>query len=315
MAKGLNLRIATTGQDRSEIAARIVISMYDIVRGSPTQVAMVLGGSDSELGGVSAPLVVGNKKYHFAFANPAALARVALLGRGFYKKKIPLRAIGVFPSWDRLVFAVRKETGIHSLAEIKEKKYPLRVSSRQGGNFHSTLFAIDQVLNEYGFSLKDIEKWGGKIFRESSPRTPGRMAQIEKGQADAVFDEGIKGWGALALKSGMRFLPINEKVLKRVEGLGFSRALITPLYYPDLEEEVPTVDFSGWLFFCHRELPARIAYQIAMKIDQVRDQLPSDHFDRRPMTMEEFCRGSEAGPLSIPLHLGAKKYYREKGYL
>jgi TRAP-type uncharacterized transport system substrate-binding protein len=33
------------------------------------------------------------------------------------------------------------------------------------------------------------------------------------------------------------------------------------------------------------------------------------------MTMEEFCRGGDGGQLMIPLHPGAKKYYREKGYL
>ena len=44
-------------------------------------------------------------------------------------------------------------------------------------------------------------------------------------------------------------------------------------------------------------------------------QIPVDHFDKRPMTMVEFCRGGEAGQLTIPLHPGAKKYFREKGYL
>ncbi|MDP2605770.1 MAG: hypothetical protein Q8S00_24775 [Deltaproteobacteria bacterium] len=44
---------------------------------------------------------------------------MAYLGRGFYKKQIPLRAIGVFPTWDRLIFAVRKDTGIESLEAIK----------------------------------------------------------------------------------------------------------------------------------------------------------------------------------------------------
>jgi len=44
-------------------------------------------------------------------------------------------------------------------------------------------------------------------------------------------------------------------------------------------------------------------------------RIPVDHFDKRGMTMEEFCQGGEGGPLTIPLHPGAKKYYQEKGYL
>ena len=48
---------------------------------------------------------------------------------------------------------------------------------------------------------------------------------------------------------------------------------------------------------------------------QSHEQICADHLDRTTMTMEEFCRGSEGGPLTIPLHPGAKKYYREKGCL
>ncbi|MDP6560617.1 MAG: hypothetical protein QF619_10970 [Candidatus Binatia bacterium] len=52
------------------------------------------------------------------------MARMAFLGRGFYKRKVPLRAIGVLPSWDRLFFPVREKTGIQSLEEIRDKKIP-----------------------------------------------------------------------------------------------------------------------------------------------------------------------------------------------
>jgi TRAP-type uncharacterized transport system substrate-binding protein len=31
--------------------------------------------------------------------------------------------------------------------------------------------------------------------------------------------------------------------------------------------------------------------------------------------MSSFCRSTEEGPLDIPLHPGAERYYREKGYL
>ena len=100
-----------------------------------------------------------------------------------------------------------------------------------------------------------------------------------------------------------------------MEQIGFSTALVDPLIYPDLDREIVTLDFSGWVFFCHRELPNQIAYSTAKAIDLCHEEIPVDHLDRRPMTMEEFCRGGEGGPLTIPLHPGAKKYYKEKGYL
>jgi TRAP-type uncharacterized transport system substrate-binding protein len=244
-----------------------------------------------------------------------ALARIAVRGQGPYKEKIPLRAIGVFPSWDRLVFAVRKDTGIRSLDEIREQRYPLNVSTRKGGKFHGTLFAIDEVLRAYGFGLAEIQKWGGKVLRASSPNSLDRREHIEHGTANAVFDEGIKSWGPAALASGMRFLPVKDDVLKRLEKTGLSRAELTPRHYPDLDRAMMTVDFSGWLFFCRQDLPSPITYAMAKGIDLVHRQIPVDHFHGGEMTMEEFCQGGEAGTLTIPLHPGAKRYYREIGYL
>lgn len=310
-----NLKIAVTNVMRGEIAAQIAFSFYENLKGTSNKVSLILGSSDSELGGTGIPLAVSKKKYDFGFANPASLARMAFLGRGFYKEKLPLRAIGVFPSWDRLVFAIHPKTGINSLEELKEKRYPLCVSTREGGKFHSTLFAIDEALKGYGFSFRDIEAWGGKILRVSSPSCKERKVQIESGEVDAVFDEGLKSWGALALQNGMRLLPVADKVLRSLERLGYTRAAVTPNYFPQLKRSIVTLDFSGWLFFCHSELPSDIAYEVASKIDSNIGRIPVDHFDKRPMTIEEFCQGGEAGPLCIPLHPGAKKFFKGKGCL
>lgn len=314
--KNTRLLIATTNLARARIALATVLSFYERVQRSPhLQVGVLLGSRDSAVAGMRSLLLVGSQKIHFAFANPAGLARMAFLGKGPYRKRLPLRAIGVFPTWDRLVFAVHRDTGLRSLEEVKEKKYPLRLSTRRGDSSHTTLFAIDEVLKRYGFTTRDIEKWGGRILRVPSPGSPERAAQIENGEADAVFDEGIKSWGSRALRSGMRFLPLREAVLRQMGALGFPAARLTPEHFPDLDREIPTVDFSGWLFVCHRDLPSSTAYTMAEAIDSSHSQIVVDGLDRKTMTMQEFSLGGDGGPVTIPLHPGAKKYYREKGYL
>jgi len=221
----------------------------------------------------------------------------------------------VFPTWDRLVLAVRKETGIRSIADIKERKYPLRVTTRRRGKLQTTLYVIEEVLRAYGFGLADIERWGGKILEAASPSSPDRMDHIRSGKADAVFDEGVKSWGDLALRSGMRFLPVDPPALKRLERLGFPATTLTKRHYPRMEKNITTVDFSGWTFFCHRDLSPDIAYHMAKAVGLCHKEIPVDHFKTRPMTMREFCRGGEAGPLNVPLHPGARRYFRERGYL
>ena len=315
MDKPIKLTIGATSK-RVDIAHVVALTFFkhlELPRQSRLDVAM--GWRDSELGGTGPAVLVDHKKIDFGFGNPIGLSAMAYLGRGFYKKKIPLRAIGVFPTWDRLIFAVRKDTGIESLEDVKLRKYPLRISTRRRGKLQTTIYAIEEVLKAYGMSFRDIEHWGGKVMEAPSPSSKDRRDHIQSGKADAVFDEGVKSWGNTALSAGMRFLPINDTASRRMSRLGFPSAMLTRKHYPNLEGDIRCVDFSGWTFFCRADLAMEIGYGMARAVDLCHKQIPVDHFDKRPMTMREFCRGGEAGQLNIPLHPGAKKYFREKGYL
>jgi TRAP-type uncharacterized transport system substrate-binding protein len=315
MNEPIKLSIAATSKrvDIANVVALTFFNNVELPRQSQLDVAM--GWRDSELGGTGPAVLVDKKQYDFGFGNPVGLSAMAYLGCGFYKKKIPLRAIGVFPTWDRLIFAVRKGTGIESLEDVKRQKYPLRISTRRRGKLQTTIYAIEEVLKAYGLSLRQIEKWGGKVMEAASPSSKDRRDHIQSGKADAVFDEGVKSWGPMALNAGMRFLPINDAAARHMAKIGFPSAMLTRKHYPKLERDIKTVDFSGWTFFCHAELPSEVAYNMAKAVDHCHKQIPVDHFDKRPMTMREFCRGGEAGPMNIPFHPGAKKYFHEKGYL
>ena len=315
MDEPIKLSIAATSK-RVDIANVVGFSFFNNVElPRQSQLDIAMGWRDSELGGTGPAILVGKKKYSFGFGNPVGLSAMAYLGCGFYKQRIPLRAIGVFPTWDRLIFAVRKDTAIQSLEEVRQRKYPLRISTRRRGKLQTTIYAIEEVLKANGMSYRDIEKWGGKIMEAPNPSGPERRDHIQSGKADAVFDEGVKSWGPTALNAGMRFLPIDDAASKHMEKIGFPSAMLTRRHYAKLEQDVRCVDFSGWTFFCHADLPLAIAYNMAKAVDLCHKQIPVDHFDKRPMTMREFCRGGEAGQLNIPLHPGAKKYFREKGFL
>jgi TRAP-type uncharacterized transport system substrate-binding protein len=315
MKEPVKLSIAATSK-RVNIANVVAHTFFNHVQlPRKSQLSVAMGWRDSELGGTGPAVLVGQKKYDFGFGNPVGLSRMAYLGCGFYKKKIPLRAIGVFPTWDRLVFAVSRDTGLQSIEDIKKQKYPLRISTRRKGKLQTTLYVIEEVLRAYGIRLTDIERWGGEVMEAASPSSSERMDAIRSGKANAVFDEGVKSWGSLALKSGMRFLSIDDAVLRKMEKIGFPRATLTRKHYPNLGQDIQTVDFSGWTYFCHAALPSEIVYNMAKAVDLCYKQIAVDHFDKRPMTMREFCRGGEAGQLNIPLHAGAKRYFRERGYL
>jgi uncharacterized protein len=315
MDKPIKLSIAATSK-RVDIANLVGFTFFNQVElPRQSQLDIAMGWRDSELGGTGPAILVDKKKYSFGFGNPVGLAAMAYLGRGFYKKKIPLRAIGVFPTWDRLIFAVRGDIGIQSLEDIRKQKYPLHISTRRRSKLATTIYAIEEVLKAYGMSYRDIEKWGGKIMEAPNPSGPERRDAILSGKADAVFDEGVKSWGPTALKAGMRFLPINDAAAKHMAKLGFPSAMLTRKHYSNLAQDIRCIDFSGWTFFCRADLPNAIAYHMAKSVDLCHKHIPVDHFDKRPMTIREFCRGGEAGQLNIPLHPGAKRYFRDRGYI
>ena len=265
MDKPIKLTIGATSKrvDIANVVALTFFNNVELPRQSELDVRM--GWRDSELGGTGPAILVGKKKCDFGFGNPVGLSAMAYLGRGFYKKKIPLRAIGVFPTWDRLIFAVRKDTGIHSLDDVKQQKYPLRVSTRRRNKLQTTAYAIEEVLKAYGMSFRDIERWGGKVMEVSSPSSKERKDHIaSSGSADAVFDEGVKSWGERALDSGMRFLPINDAAARHMQKLGFPTAMLTRGQYPKLEQAIRCVDFSGWTFFCHEATPSDFFYPLGI---------------------------------------------------
>jgi hypothetical protein len=65
-----------------------------------------------------------------ATLNPAAPLNLAFQGCRPFKRPIAVRAIAIIPSFDQLAFAVVEKTGLRSLSDVVERRYPLRVSLR-----------------------------------------------------------------------------------------------------------------------------------------------------------------------------------------
>ena len=78
--------------------------------------------------GIQGARLVARRKIDIAWLNPSVIASMAYHGRGAFRKPLPLRALAVFPSYDRLVVAVARKHGIRSMDELKRRRPALRVS-------------------------------------------------------------------------------------------------------------------------------------------------------------------------------------------
>ncbi|HYA28932.1 MAG TPA: hypothetical protein VEI95_08950, partial [Acidobacteriota bacterium] len=81
-------------------------------------------------------------KVQFAMINPGMILKLAALGSAPFKEPIPLRIIATLPALDQMVFAVKQESGLKSITDIRDRKYPLKLSLR-GQSDHSLQVIID----------------------------------------------------------------------------------------------------------------------------------------------------------------------------
>ena len=273
--------------------------------------AWTMSAFGSDVAGAIAAVARG--EVQIAAINPTWPLTLALRGTGPFGPPVPVRAIAVLPSLDQLGFAVGERTGLTSLADIRDRRYPLRVSLR-GKREHSAHFMIQQVLAAVGFSLDDVVTWGGDVrYDPGLPPAPNRLGAVARGEVDAIFDEAVPGWAGRALELGMRFLPLEEPRLQRMETLGFRRATIARAAYPRLAGDVMTLDFSGWPIFTHAEVPDGPVTALCAALEARKDRIRWQ--GEGPLPLEQMCRDTPEGPLDVPLHPAAERYWRARGYL
>ncbi|HEX9444219.1 MAG TPA: hypothetical protein VGA73_08855, partial [Candidatus Binatia bacterium] len=155
-----------------------------------------------------------------SMVNPSGFLTQAYRGTGLFPEPLPVRVLAVYPSWDRFVYVLHPRTGLNSLAEIREKRYPLRLSIRED-RAHSTRVLVDQTLAAYGFTLADLESWGGSLQLNGGPGDKRRLDALAAGTIDAVFDEGLVLWFEQALAAGMRPVPLDEPQLEKLTAIGW----------------------------------------------------------------------------------------------
>jgi TRAP-type uncharacterized transport system substrate-binding protein len=277
-----------------------------------------LFGSDSH----EAIDLVARGEVQLAIVNPAAPLTLAYRGRGPFKEPIPVRTIAVIPSLDEFAFAVSEKTGITSLHDIRERKYPLKVTLR-GQRDHANHFLEREVLRAYGFSYEDIISWGGEVrFDPGLPNgvsTSGadikvtRLDMVRNGTVDAMFDEAAGTWVGQALDAGFRILPLEEDMVQKFEEMGFRRTSIRKEEYPKLPADVLTLDFSGWPIYTHANVSDDIVRWMCEALEARKDRMPWQ--GEGPLPLERMCKDSPEGPLDVPLHPAAERFWRERGYL
>jgi TRAP-type uncharacterized transport system substrate-binding protein len=256
---------------------------------------------------------VAAKKVQFAIINPGMILRLAVLGSAPFKEPMALRIVAVLPSRDQMVFAVKSDTGLRSFADIRERRFPLKVSLR-GQPDHSLHIIVDHVLAAAGFALSDIVSWGGEVrYDAGMAYGNNRIGAVHRDEIHAIFDEGASTWGNMALDLGMRFLPLQDPLLERVEAAGLRRAIIEKRDFPKLAADVPSLDFSGWPIYTHAETPDALVRDFCRALEAGKERIP--WAEEGPLPLARMVHDTPEGHIEVPLHPAAESFWRDAGYL
>lgn len=291
-------------------AIRLMVELPGGATHSGPPYPFTIGVSPAWCSGVEGARLVGTGKLDLVWLNPSIIPSMAVQGKGPFRRKYPLRALAVFPSWDRLVIAVSPKLGVRNMEELIEQRPKMNVSIAVNDCVD---FAIKALLKAHGLSQQTFVDWGGTVDEVVRPSNPRRREGIISGDVHMVIDEGMDSWGDVAVQNGMIFLSYSESVLKKLENYGFQRARLDHGRIAGINDPTTVVDFSGWPIVVHEKFPDELAYHIASVLDRIREEIPYDASE--VPSMKSLCTNTEAGPLDFPLHVGAEKYYHEKGCL
>jgi TRAP-type uncharacterized transport system substrate-binding protein len=115
------------------------------------------------------------------------------------------------------------------------------------------------------------------------------------------------------LDNGFRYLPITGNVLKHMTALGFRRTNMSRCSFHDTQSDVQTIDFSGWPMIVHAGMPNDVAHALCEAIQSRKDLIPTDNY--KPLNIRQLCANDDQAPFDVPLHPGARRFYRERGFL
>ncbi|MFZ5649131.1 MAG: TAXI family TRAP transporter solute-binding subunit [Bacillota bacterium] len=274
-----------------------------------TAIAKTLAGADIGLnataestgGSIENARLLGQKQSEIGFVE-SGIADWAYNGKEMFKdKKIEnIRGlISLYPNTIQTV--VKAKSGIKSYADLKGKKVAVGI---QGS---SSPLAMQAVLESYGLTMNDIKPQ----YLAFGPS----MELLKDDQVDAVMvDAGAPNSAIIDISTQhqIRILSIDAESVKKIKQKYpfFSDAVTIPKgTYKGIDEDIVTTGSLATL--CVRaDLPDDMVYNIIKTMIDKKEDIAKVHEKGKTINLQNATNG-----ISIPIHPGAEKFYKEKGVL
>jgi uncharacterized protein len=261
-------------------------------------------------------LAVAEKQADFTATATGTEIRLANEGRDPYKAPLKGKFSYVMMLYDNqfMHFLMTKEwadaNGIKSWADIAAKKPRMRLAINRPDNPQTTIGAPYEVMKAHGFSIGDIEKWGGSYVLGNSQIG---LDAITDGKADVFMNARNLGDALVKDVAGKRALlwidADQATVQKAADVFNFKADMVPKGTYPFMEKDYPTV--RQWVsLVAGSHVPEEVVYKYVKAIAENEKRVQ----DIGGSLKTSFTTAKmSTNPANLPYHPGALRYYKEKG--
>jgi len=222
-----------------------------------------------------------------------------------------LRSIGgsFMDGWT--VPIVYKDFKAETFEEVIKNKMKINFMTTPKGG--SSYFTNSKILEYYGYDFNDIKSWGGKLFYGNSNESANMfkdkhvdMVQFDMGHPCAMYQE-------MGLGRDVKLLPHSQGLIDYLEKeygySGGSKAVMPKGTYSFQDKDISAPAWSCQLLV-NKDIPEEIVYKITKLFCENAEELRSIHNSLKVWDPKEGWKW-----ISVPLHPGAERYYKEVGYL
>jgi TRAP transporter TAXI family solute receptor len=202
---------------------------------------------------------------------------------------------------DPVLLVTRADTGIESVADLKGRRVNLGTAGSPERNH-----AVD-VLRALGFDPEtDLEPLG---------LTPAdALLALANGSIDALFETAGSPSSALsetAQDTPVRVVPIDSRAIRKfvTNSPHYVDDKVAAGSYPGITQPLATIGVKATVV-ASADLDEQVAYDVVAAMFANLDRVRAAHPAFAALEPKQMLRG-----LAAPLHPGAARYYRERGWL
>jgi TRAP transporter TAXI family solute receptor len=201
-----------------------------------------------------------------------------------------------------------QKTGNDTLEKILLSGKPVRVVMKPAWSVVPAV--ADMVFKVMDTSRDQIVANGGKVIQVSAKKIP---ALIRDGRADLYFESVFMGQPVInetSLSANIRFLDMPDSVLTQLSREGL-KTVPLPKWFKGQAGPTRALDM-GTVLIANAKISEDLAYKITKTICENKMRLLASHNAWSTFQPEQAWKPENTG---IPLHPGAARYYKEKGWI